>query len=237
MNKILIDNNIDYNDIFIDKDTDLEVRFENTNKELNIHVIKGICLRSFIVEKNTSNVVNYFIDDNCDIVINKLAIDTSDNITINLNDTNTKIKYYSSIINYKDNNYTQKINHIKSNTQSRIVNHCINVSDSEFKFIVDGVIYKDAQKIDFKQDNKIINLKNGKSNILPNLIVDNDDVEASHSAYIGSFDEDQKFYMMSRGLTEKECDDLLIKAFLLNGMELSEKEKDIYCSIIEKINK
>ena len=67
--------------------------------------------------------------------------------------------------------------------------------------------------------------------------VDNDDIEASHSAYIGTFDPEVLFYMMSRGLTKKECDDLLIKAFLLHNMELDDKERDIYCSIIEKINK
>jgi hypothetical protein len=109
--------------------------------------------------------------------------------------------------------------------------------DSIFKFIVDGVIHRDAERVDFRQDNKIINLRDGKSSILPNLIVDNNDIEASHSAYIGTFDEDKKFYMMSRGLTSEESDDLLIKAFLLNDMVLDEKERNIYCSIIESINK
>lgn len=237
MNKIIIDNNTNESDIFIDKDTDLIVDFENSNKELNIHVISGTLLKGFIKTKNTSNKINYFIDDNTDIVINKLAIDSSDEININLKDVNSKIKYNSSIINYKDNKYVQKINHISSLTKSKIVNHCINVEDKEFKFIVDGIINKNAVKVDFKQDNKIVNLKDGKSNILPNLIVDSDDIEASHSAYIGTFDEEKKFYMMSRGLTDKESDDLLIKAFLLNDMILEEKERDIFSSIIESINK
>lgn len=237
MNKLVVDNSIDYNDIFIDKDTDLIVELEDSTRELNIHVITGINVKGFIKTKNTSNKVNYFIDDNANVVINKLAIDSSDDITININDVNSSIKYNSSIINYKNNSYTQKIIHNKSNTTSKIVNHCINVEDSEFKFIVDGVIVRDAHEVDFNQDNKIVNLKNGKSSILPNLIVDNDDIEASHSAYIGTFDEDKKFYMMSRGLTDKECDDLLIKAFLLNDMKLDDKERDIYLSIIESINK
>ena len=237
MNKLVVDNSIDYNDIFIDKDTDLIVDLEDTSIDLNIHVITGINVKGFIKTKNTSNKVNYFIDDNANVVINKLAIDSSDDITINMNDVSSSIKYNSSIINYKNNSYTQKIIHNKSNTTSKIVNHCINVEDSEFKFIVDGIIVRDAHEVDFNQDNKIINLKNGKSSILPNLIVDNDDIEASHSAYIGTFDEDKKFYMMSRGLTDKECDDLLIKAFLLNDMKLDDKERDIYLSIIESINK
>lgn len=237
MNKIVVDNSTKDEDIFIDKDTDLMVDLEDTDKILNIHIISGTNLRSFIKTKNTNNKVTYYIDDNTDIVINKLAIDTSDEIIINLNDVNSKIKYNTSIINYKDNSYKETINHLKSNTKSRIVNHCINIENKEFKFIVDGVIKKEADKVDFKQDNKIINLKDGKSSILPNLIVDNDDIEAEHSAYIGTFDEENKFYMMSRGLTSKECDDLLIKAFLLNDMDLDEKERDIYKTIIESINK
>ena len=224
MNKLIVDNSIDYNDIFIDKDTDLTVDLEDTEKELNIHVISGTLLRMFIKTKNTKNKVTYNIDDNANVVINKLAIDSSDDVTVNLKDVNSKIKYFSSIINYKDNSYTEKINHISRNTKSKIVNHCINVEDKEFKFIVDGIINKNSERVDFKQDNKIINLKDGKSSILPNLIVDNNDIEASHSAYIGTFDE-------------KECDDLLIKAFLLNNMEIDEKERDIYSSIIESINK
>ena len=237
MNKIVIDNNIEDNDIVIDIDTDLVVDLNDTEKDVNIHVAKGVCLKSFIKTVNTKNKIDYIIDEDCDVIINKLAIDCSDSIKIVMNNINSKMTYNTSIINYENNQYTQEVNHSSSFTNSKIVNHCINVSDKEFKFIVDGIIEKNAEKVNFKQDNKIINLNNGKSNILPNLIVDNDDIEASHSAYIGTFDENKIFYMMSRGLTKEECDDLLIKAFLLNDMELTENERDIYCSIIEKINK
>ena len=237
MNKIIVDNSINHNDIFIDKDSDLIVNLDDVEREINIHLVKGICVRGFIIVKNTKNRVTYNIEDDCDVVINKLAIDTSDDVVINFNDINSKVKYYTSIINYKDNVYKETINHLKSDTLSKIVNHCINVFDKSFKFDVNGVVVKYSNRVNFRQDNKIINLNNGKSEILPNLIVDNDDIEASHSAYIGTFDEDTKFYMMSRGLTENECDDLLIKSFLLSDMDLSDKERDIYCDIIEKINK
>lgn len=237
MNKLIIDNNIEVNDIVVDIDTDMIVDLTDTSKDINIHVVKGVCLKGFIKTNNTHNKIDYVIDEDCNVVINKLSIDSSDSISIFMNDINSKVKYNTSVINYKDNCYTQVVKHNSGETESKIINHCINVLDNEFKFVVDGIIVKDAENVNFKQDNKIINLRNGKSNILPNLIVDSNDIEASHSAYIGTFDEEQKFYMMSRGLTENECDDLLIKAFLLSDMSLSEKEKDIYCSIIENINK
>ena len=237
MNKIIIDNNIDTSDIVIDTDTDMIVDFNNTSKDIDVHIVKNVCLKVFAKTNNTSNKISYHIDENCDVIINKLAIDCSDSVEVIMNNPNSSIKYNTSVINYNDNSYRQIVNHSCGNTNSIIVNHCINVEDKEFKFIVDGIISKDSSKVNFKQDNRIINLKNGKSNILPNLIVDNDDIEASHSAYIGTFDEEKLFYMMSRGITKKECDDLLIKAFLLNDMDLSSNERDIFCSIIEKINK
>ncbi len=237
MNKIVIDNNIDVNDLVIDTDSDMIVDLNDISKNITIHIAKGICVRSFIKCINTKNKIKYLIDDDCNVVINKLLVNSSDDILINLDGDNSSIDYHTSVINYDDNNYRQELNHNSSNTRSKIVNHCINVSDNNFKFIIDGVIKKGLNEVHLSQDNKIINLKNGKSNIMPNLLVDSDDVEASHAAYIGTFSEEEKFYMMSRGLTINECDDLLIKAFLLNSMSLSEKERDIYCSIIEKINK
>lgn len=237
MNKIVIDNNIEANDLVIDTDTDMVVNMDNVSKDLIIHITDGVCLNGFINNSNTSNKIKYLIGGNCNIVINKLSVDCSDDVSININDENTKIRYNTSIINYNNNSYRQELNHKSSNTESSIVNHCINVENSEFKFIVDGVIEKDINEVKLSQDNKIINMKDGRSNILPNLIVDSDDVEASHAAYIGTFDEEKKFYMMSRGLTIEECDDLLIKAFLINNMKLDDKQRDIFCSVIEKINK
>lgn len=237
MNKLVIDNSIEDNDIFVINDTEMIVDLSNSERYISIHVVNGTCLKGFIKTNNTKNKIKYIIDDNCEVTINKLAIDSSDEIEIVLNDKNSIVKYTTSIINYKDNIYKQIINHKSDDTTSKIRNHCINIFDNEFKFVIDGIIEKDAERVDLKQDNKIINLRNGKSNILPNLIVDNNDINASHSAYIGTFDEDTKFYMMSRGLTSNECDDLLIKSFLLNGMELQEKERDIFSSIIETINK
>ena len=237
MNKLIIDNNIETTNIVVDTDTDMLVDLSDSEREINIHIAKGVCFKGFIKTNKTSNKISYLIDEDCDVKINKLSIDCNDDITIKMNNTNSKVKYTTSIINYSNNNYVQKVLHNCSNTKSVITNHCINVENNEFKFIVDGIIKNGCEDINFKQDNRIINLKDGKSNILPNLIVDTSEVEASHSAYIGTFNEDDIFYMMSRGLSKKECDDLLIKAFLISNMDLTEDERNIYCGIIETINK
>lgn len=237
MNKLIIDNDINVDQIIVDSDMDIYIDMNDVSKSINIQVTSGVCLR--VIEKtfNTSNKFVYDLLGNCDVLVNKISVDCSDNVIVNLNDDNSSIKYNTSIINYKDNTFMQDIKHNSKNTVSKIINHCINVDDNEFKFVVNGIINRDCSGTKFKQDNKIINLKSGKSFIKPNLIVDNDDIEANHSAYIGSFDSDVKFYMMSRGLSENECNDLLIKSFLLSDMELEDKDRDIFIEIIEKINK
>ena len=236
MNKLIIDNNISLKEITIDNDMDLILNIVDTSKKLIFNILPNVCLKVFDTSRNSSNEIVYNVENDCNIIINKLSIDCSDKIIMNLNDERTKVEFYTSIINYQDNSYRQIINHNKSGINTKIVNHSINVLDKEFKFIVDGRIVGSANDTSFKQDNKIINIANGKSFILPNLIVDNNDIEASHSAYIGTFDEDILFYMMTRGISIKEAHKILIKSFLINDMVLEDKERDIFNSIIENIN-
>lgn len=235
MNKLLLDNDTFIEDLVVDRDMDITFNFENISKNITISVMRGVCLKIFDTSIGTSNNITYNIEESCSVIINKLSKNSSDYIVVNLNGENSKINLNSSIINYENNTYKEDINHNVKNCESKIINHCINVENNEFKFIVDGIIKKDAESTSFRQDNKIINLKDGTGSILPNLIVDNSDIDASHSAYIGSFDENAIFYLMSRGLNKNDCHKLLITAFLINSMNLNDKEQEVFNAIIEKI--
>ena len=83
-----------------------------------------------------------------------------------------------------------------------------------------------------EKDNKIIDINNGKNFISPNLLVDNDLINANHSAYIGKFKKDVVFYLKSRGIRDKECNSLLIKGFLLEKMNLDELMMEEYVNFI-----
>ena len=234
MNKIILDNESS-SDITLKEDTILEFNFNDIQKNIVINLDDGVNLTIYDKSNYTRNSICYNTFNNNNVVINKASIDCSDNVMVNINGENTNVEFYNSIINYKDNEYKEVINHISKNSNSSVVNHCVNVNDNMFKFIVDGKIGKDASKTNFKQDNKIINMNSGKSFILPNLIVDNNDIDASHSAYIGKFDEDILFYMMSRGISYTDANYLLIKAFLINGMSSNEKMRDYLENLIKNI--
>ena len=101
--------------------------------------------------------------------------------------------------------------------------HGVNVLDNVLDFNVTGVVLKDIKGSICNQENRIININDGKSTICPNLLIDSYDVVSSHAAYIGKFSDDVLFYLMSKGINKKKAYELLILSFLLP--EGIEKEK------------
>jgi len=235
MNNVTITNDYDLDEVVVDSDTIIVIELEEVERNLTINVMPGNCLRVFDCGDRTHNNITYNIGDNTNVVVNKLSKDSCDVVKYNVLGKDATVDVHNSIINYGKNSYTVTLNHKDENSTSKVVNHAINTGDNEFKFIVDGIITKDAIDTKLRQDNKIINLTDGKSYILPNLIVDNSEIEAEHAAFIGPFDEDRIFYLESRGIPRKEAENLLIKSFLLNSMDLEEKEKDIFIAKIESI--
>ena len=53
---------------------------------------------------------------------------------------------------------------------------------------------------------------------MPNLYIDSHDVEASHSALIGKFSDEELFYLQSRGLDIKSAEKLLVTGFLTSNI-------------------
>ncbi len=236
MNNVTLDNESYINDLLVENDLILVLQYDGTDTNLTINVTPNTNLRVFDVSKNTHNKITYNIEKNTQVIVNKMGIDCNDELEVNINDENADVEFHNSLISYDNFIFKETINHYHSGSKCKIINHALNVNEKELKLIVDGIITKEAYDTTFRQDNKIINLNNGMSYILPNLIVDNNDIEASHSAYIGTFKEDDIFYMMSRGISLKEAEKLLIKSFLINSMDLEEKEEDIFNGIIDTIN-
>ncbi len=90
------------------------------------------------------------------------------------------------------------------------------ILDGESKGVFNGKIFvrKDAQKTDSKQTNKTLLLSDGATiNAKPQLEIFADDVKCTHGATVGQLDEEQVFYLRSRGIGEKQARDILTFAF------------------------
>ncbi|HMU75411.1 MAG TPA: SufD family Fe-S cluster assembly protein, partial [Elusimicrobiota bacterium] len=75
-------------------------------------------------------------------------------------------------------------------------------------------IAKEAQKTNAYQASKNILLSKGaRANAIPMLEILADDVKCGHGAAVGSLDDDQRFYLMSRGLPREEAERAIVEGF------------------------
>lgn len=90
------------------------------------------------------------------------------------------------------------------------------ILDGTSRGVFNGKIFvrKDAQKTDAKQTNKTLLLSDGATiDTKPQLEIFADDVKCTHGATVGQLDEDQVFYLRSRGIGDAEARDILTYAF------------------------
>lgn len=117
------------------------------------------------------------------------------------------------------------MDHRHAHGNSHQLHKCV-VNDNAHS-IFNGKIFvaQHAQKIDSFQENRNLLLSDdGKVNTKPQLEIFADDVLCSHGATIGQLQDDEVFYLQSRGLTEQKSRELLVYAFALESVESMEVE-------------
>lgn len=136
---------------------------------------------------------------------------------------------------------TSKINtvHHKGNTHAQIDNYGIVLANCEFTLDVIGKIEKAAKNAKTHQNSKVMNFGlKPLSSINPKLIIDENDVEASHAATIGQPDPLQVYYLQSRGMDKGEALKLISLGYLLpiiDVIEDSEVKEVLQEAVIEKV--
>jgi Fe-S cluster assembly protein SufD len=76
-------------------------------------------------------------------------------------------------------------------------------------------VAQDAQRTDGQQMSRAILIsENANANAKPELEIYADDVICAHGATVGELDDDQLFYLNSRGVPMDKAREILIKAFL-----------------------
>jgi Fe-S cluster assembly protein SufD len=90
------------------------------------------------------------------------------------------------------------------------------ILDGSSKGVFNGKVFvrKDAQKTDAKQTNKTLLLSDEATiDTKPQLEIFADDVKCTHGATIGQLDDEQIFYLRSRGIDLDAARDILTSAF------------------------
>lgn len=79
---------------------------------------------------------------------------------------------------------------------------------------------KEGQRTDSYQSNKNLLLgTEARADSIPKLEILADDVKCSHGATVGPVDKDQVFYLMSRGLSAEQAEELIVTGFFASIVE------------------
>ncbi len=129
-------------------------------------------------------------------------------------DANIDAKHLLYVMGKAKRGTVSRLHHTEKNSKSNQVAKSI-LQDSS-RGIFDATIKIDATAPGSKahQNSKAVLLNDGAYMASkPQLVINIDDVEASHGSTIGELDETQLFYLRSRGINEDEARKMLILAF------------------------
>jgi len=130
--------------------------------------------------------------------------------------------YLASKANLIDNHTT--IDHRAPRSTSRQVYKGVVADRGRAVFSGRIVVRPGAQQTDARQTNRNIVLSDGAVvHSKPHLEIFANDVKCSHGATTGRLSSDALFYLRSRGIGEKEANQMLIRAFLLEGLNCIEQ--------------
>lgn len=221
---LIINENKEY---LIPNDTDINILVkENINASL---IEKNDKNRNIKIEFENNSSIKYISIDLSNSSNKEIKLAKNNNLNMvlaNFNGGNKDLKIYlddeesnldiKSIIMMKDNDdkETIEVYHNAKNTTSKIENY---ITSNKAKIDVDviGKIKKGMSNSNCVQKSRGIILTNdAKIKVMPVLLIDEFDVSANHGAAIGKIDEEGLYYLMSRGISKKDAEMLIIKGFL-----------------------
>lgn len=227
------DNNLNLiNQIEIIANNDANVTIVYKSNTLNKCLHNGIT--KTIVNENAKlniNIVNLLNEnsDNFEAMENTLEANSKLKYTIiDIGGKTSVSNYYSNIIGENADNDLKSI-YLGIDNQRKDINYIAELRGIKTNIDIDvqGALQDSAKKnfkgtIDFKKGCKkakgneneycMLLSDKAKSIALPMLLCTEDNVEGNHSTASGKIDNNQLFYIMSRGLSYKEAVKLIVKA-------------------------
>ncbi len=211
----------------------------------------------FIIKQNAYLnvvVINMLNDSSLNLLGAEAQVEENANLDvtiINLGACSNVINYYSSLNgeNSKNNlkciyignknsmidlNYIMSIRNVNSSVNMDVKGALLDTAKKHFKGTIS---FEKGSKKSKAQESEFTYLlsKDVKSISLPMLLCKEDDVEGDHSSAAGRIDKDILFYLMSRGISEKDAIKLIIKA-KFNDILYSIEDEELVNQVITSIN-
>ena len=252
LNLSLTTSQMDSKSLDIEKNSNIEITFDSdVILFFNIKAISELKIKVNVLENVSARII-YWSETNSDMQIDeyyKVSRDSYLNLIYGeLSSGNMKrhmecdlfkgseLLVDGASVTDSKKHQTFIANHIDPYTVSNLNNYGIVSDGGDYFLDVVGSIEKGSNGAKAHQDSRILTISdNQKTTVLPQLLIDENDVEASHAATVGQMDEMQLYYMQSRGLSEMESMALLMSGYLMPIARAINDEK-LKDHVIELIN-
>ena len=188
----------------------------NESKDFNITVRKGV--ESVLILKNDPASIKVKVEAKANFTIinyihNIKQMDAK--IAVDLVGVGAKANVYYAFYGHADNKHAFDItmNHQARNTIGDILIKGVYQNNSIGKFIGTIKINKKAQGTNSYFIDNILLLDQGMGLSVPNLEIEANDVKVSHGSTTGKIDEEQLYYLTSRGVTKSQAKKMIIDGF------------------------
>lgn len=203
------------------------------NSKLIINIDENSSLKRFsLLVENESDLTivkdinNYGVYHSLQIDLTNHSINSTENISLLKEEAEASVVNGIYAFAHANKKYQTNLNHSCKLTKSKAQIFAINDDFAHVQIYTDAYIKNGAIGSKTNQEGRIINLSNTCNGIvLPNLHIDENDVEASHSCSVGSLNQEHLYYLESRGLDTLHARNILIKGYFNPIIENIEDEK------------
>ena len=231
MKIVIINSQVSIIENYIGKISDCNFTIEiDENSKLNRFSILVDNKKDLVIKRDINNKGIY---ESMQIDLNEYNTDSIENVNLVNQEAISSVIDGIYAVNKSNKKYQTNLNHYESNCNSKAQIFAINNDVAHVSIYTDAYIKNGAIRSISNQEGRIINLSEKCSGIvLPNLHIDENDVEASHSWSVGSLNNEHMYYLQSRGLSELQARNILIRGYINPILENINDEE-----ILKEINK
>lgn len=212
---------------------DIEENSKVEFTEIDSYAKTDFHIRNLITEqnKNSSLSINHFY-------LNGYKGKTLIENRLNGENSEIFIRGVGSLNEFEFHDLEFKINHLASNSYSEIKYRTLVNDKSHHVFTGNLNIPSTSKRVEASQVNHNLSLnKKARAESMPKLEVYAEDVKCSHGATVSEVNDEQLFYLLSRGINQNEAKELIVEGFLkeiLDKISDQELKENLLLELIGK---
>ncbi|MFB6186092.1 MAG: Fe-S cluster assembly protein SufD, partial [Halobacteriaceae archaeon] len=167
---------------------------------------------------------------------------TKTEVGTRLSGNGSETKIVGAFFGHNDQHFDldSKVWHRNENTTADLVTR--GVIDDQARSVYEGVQHVGSEAWNtssYQRENTLMLSDESEADASPQLIINNHDTEASHSATVGQIDQQDLFYMTTRGVDQNRAENMLVEGFfvpVLEEIEVDELRTDIQERVQDRLN-